>query len=270
MQNSEWVRGFRTGSAGMPRLVCFPHAGGSAGYYLRFAQLLAGEVEVLALQYPGRQDRRGEPFIPSVPELAAEISDVLADRQAGRYAFFGHSLGAVLAFEVARELERRIGRGPARLFASGRRAPSCSRDSREENVHLRDDAGVLAELRRLDGTDLSWLQDPELVELFLPAIRSDYQAIETYEYVPGPRLRCPITVLTGDRDPRTTLDEARAWEAHSAPGFDLRVLSGGHFFITDHWPVLAGLVRAELVAGAVTPENRSASGSTERTSERAR
>lgn len=240
---SKWVRCFRPLPAGTPRLVCFPHAGGSAGYFFRLAQLLAPQIEVLAVQYPGRQDRRSEPQLESIPELARAVTGALGGRLTGRYAFFGHSLGAVLAFEVARALEQRPGGGQQRLFASGRRAPSRVRP---ENVHLRDDPGVLDELRALEGSEPAWLSEPELVELFLPTIRGDYKAIESYRCVPGPPLRSPITVLTGDRDPRTTMDDARAWETHSAPGFDVRVFRGGHFFVADHWPAVADLVRAEL------------------------
>jgi surfactin synthase thioesterase subunit len=117
-----------------------------------------------------------------------------------------------------------------RLFASGRRAPSAYRD---EKVHLRDDPGILAEVRMLNGTASSLLSNDELMRATLPALRADYQATETYSCTPEITVNCPISVLVGDSDPRTTIDEANAWAQHTSGSFDLQVFPGGHFFLTD-------------------------------------
>ncbi|MEU8976429.1 alpha/beta fold hydrolase [Streptomyces monashensis] len=240
-----WIRRFRPSPEAAERLVCFPHAGGSASFYLPVAAALSPGVEVAAIQYPGRQDRRHEPGPASVAELADQVSAALADWDDDRpVTFFGHSMGAVVAFEVTRRIER-TGSGPVRLFASGRRAPSRVRD---EHVHTLDDDGVIAELRALAGTDAQVLQDEELLRMVLPAIRSDYRAVETYRSAPGATVRCPVTVLTGDADPRTSLEEARAWSEHTESEYDLRVFSGGHFFLSERPAEVLAVLREHFTA----------------------
>lgn len=238
-----WVRRFHPADHDAPTLVCFPHAGGAASYFFTMSAQLSPTVRVLALQYPGRQDRRKEPFADSIPKLADGIFDALSPRVEGTFALFGHSMGAILAFEVARRLERRAGVSPALLFASGRRAPSTVR---EENVHLRDDDAIVAEMKRLSGTDAGVFDDEELIRLVLPTMRADYRAIETYQGQADAVVGCPITVIVGDADPKTTVDEAAAWESHTSTGFDIRVFPGGHFQLADRWPEIASIVSAAL------------------------
>jgi pyochelin biosynthetic protein PchC len=240
-----WIRRFRPATPGTVRLVCFPHAGGSASFFHPLSTVLAPGVEVLGVQYPGRQDRRHEPGLTSMGDLADRAAEELIAYTDSPLAFFGHSLGAVLAYEVALRLEESTGQPLDRLFASGRRAPSRYR---EDRVHLRDDAGILAEVRLLSGTDASLMGDPELVRMILPAIRGDYTAIETYRHTPGRLLSCPVTALTGDADPRTTVDEARAWSEHTTGDFDLSIFPGGHFFISARAADVTRVVAAHLTA----------------------
>lgn len=225
-----WIRRFFPSSEAAVQLVCLPHAGGSAPFYRPVAQALHPDVEVLAVQYPGRLDRRLEPMIDNLPDLANAVCAALMPSIDRPFAIFGHSMGATLAFEVALRLER-AALDPLRVFVSGRRAPSAFRD---ERVHLRDDDGMVAELRALSGTDQRVFGDEELLRLVLPAIRNDYRAAETYRYTPGPRLRCPITALAGDRDPKATHDEVVAWETHTDAGFDAHMYPGGHFYLIAH------------------------------------
>lgn len=185
---------------------------------------------MLAIQYPGRQDRRGEPCVDDLRTLADMIVPRLRrwlDRPA---ALFGHSMGATLGFEIALRLEAQ-GVTPLVLFASGRRAPSRVRD---ERVHQRDDDGLIADVRRLAGTDSQMLEDDEMLQMILPALRSDYRAAETYRYRPGPKLSCPIITMVGDNDTQVTVDEAGAWAEHTAGPFDLDVFPGGHFYLNTH------------------------------------
>ncbi|MFE2046290.1 thioesterase II family protein [Streptomyces sp. NPDC059477] len=226
-----WLRRYHPRPDATARLVCLPHAGGSATFYRPVSAGLPDSVDVLCVQYPGRQDRRGEPCATSVQELADRITPLLLPHTDRPLLLFGHSMGATLGFEIARRLERDHGVVPHALFASARRAPSCPRD---ERVHLRDDDGLVAEMRALSGTDAAILDDEELIRMALPAIRADYRAAETYRYEPGPRLRCPVTGLVGDEDPKVTVAEARAWERHTDASFDLRVFAGGHFYLTAH------------------------------------
>lgn len=237
-RTSDWIRRFRPAPEAAVRLICLPHAGGAATFYLPVAQAMAPDVDVLAVQYPGRQDRRHEPCVDDITVLADLITDELLPWTDQPLALFGHSMGALVAFEVACRLEER-GRAPVALFASGRRAPSRRRD---ERFHLASDDELVAEIRRLSGTEQQVLEDEEILHMILPAIRSDYRAVEMYRYRPRPALNCPVIALTGDDDPRVTLEEAGDWAGHTQASFRLRVFPGGHFYLNTH----ATAVMAEI------------------------
>lgn len=227
LDDSLWWRRFHSEPTGRPRLICFPHAGGSATGFHPLSAAMRDRVEVLALQYPGRQDRWQETPFDELLGLATELAAVVSAVR-GPFAFFGHSMGAVLAFEVARQLAASGRPGPTTLFVSGRRAPSCYRD---ERAHLLDDRGLLAEVRSLSGTDDRVFDDEDLIALVLPALRADYRAIETYRYRPGPKLTCPIVALTGSADPRASVEEVSRWAEHSSAAFELNCFDGGHFYL---------------------------------------
>ncbi|MFH8367375.1 thioesterase II family protein [Streptomyces sp. NPDC018031] len=249
-----WVRSFQPVDRAGVRLVCFPHAGGSASFFHPMARSLHPHIGVLAVQYPGRQDRRSEPGVRDIRELARRIAPELVPwSAAGPLAFFGHSMGAVVAFETARELRRLTGRPPVMLFASGRRAPSTVRD---ERLHQHGDEAIIGELRLLNGTDAAIFQDEELVRMVLPALRSDYEAIETYSCAPDVTVDCPVLALIGDRDPRVTADEARAWRRHTTGPFDLEVFDGGHFYLVPHAARIIDRIRARLATAAAVPGHR--------------
>ncbi|MFI1285896.1 thioesterase II family protein [Streptomyces sp. NPDC020858] len=244
-RDGAWLRRFHPAPDAGVRLVCFPHAGGSATFYFPVSGALSRSMEVLAVQYPGRQDRHGEPCVSDIGELADRVVEELLSLDTKPLALFGHSMGATVAYEVARRLEGK-GIKPLRLFVSGRRAPSRTRD---ENVHQRDDTGLIAELKRLGGTNTQSLDDPDVLRMILPAVRSDYKAVESYRHLPGPPLGCPVVALTGDDDPRVTLDEAKAWSEHTVGGFELKVYEGGHFYLNSH----ATAVTEAISAGIAEP-----------------
>ncbi|MFF7459467.1 thioesterase II family protein [Kitasatospora sp. NPDC008115] len=241
-----WFRRYAPSDDAAVRLVCFPHAGGSASYFQPVARALAPKVEVLAAQYPGRQDRYREPCVDDVRALAHLAALALRDRDDRPFALFGHSLGAMVAYEVARHFAAAGDRGPVHLFVSGRRSPT---HHREESVHRLSDEGLIAEVIALGGTNPKILADPEMRGLVLPVLRSDYRAAETYRHGPGAPVRCPVTALTGDADPRTSLEEAAAWEAHAPAGaFELLVFAGDHFFLNDNADGVVTALRDRLSA----------------------
>jgi surfactin synthase thioesterase subunit len=225
-----WIRRYHPAPHAVARLLCFPHAGSAANFYFGASRRLTPQVEVLAVQYPGRQDRHGEPAIGDVTKLVPPIVEAARRWTDRPLALFGHSLGALLAFEVARRLEQE-GVKPVGLFLSARRAAF---DSRPETVHQRDDVGLLAEMRALGGTDDVLLDDEELLREILPMVRSDYRAAETYVYRPGPDVSCPVVAFAGADDPKATPDEIGAWARHTSGGFELRVFPGGHFYLKAH------------------------------------
>ncbi|WP_194910935.1 thioesterase II family protein [Catenulispora rubra] len=226
------------------RLVCLPHAGGAAPFYLEFARTLHPDVDVLAVQYPGRQELWREPVIESLTELADRVAAELVPWCDRPVALFGHSLGALLGYEVARRLAD-AGRPAAALFASGRRAPSVRRP---EIAHLLNDRDLVRELAALGGTDPRVLEDEEVLRLTLPVVRADYRAVDSYRYEPGPPLDCPVTVLTGRDDPQVRPQEAEAWRGHAGGEFEVVTFSGGHFFLVEHSRAVTELVAARLAA----------------------
>lgn len=262
MTDRRWVRNFHPAPEARVRLVCLPHAGGSAGSFLPLSAELSPVVDVLAIQYPGRQDRLREPCTEDIPRLARQVFDAMrpslarplaqqvalpitpqvAQQVAQPVALFGHSMGATVAFELARLMEA-AGVAPVRLFASARLAPS--RNRREPVDSLNDDE-LLAQLRALGGTDQEFLLDDDLMSLALPAIRSDYRAVDRYVCTAAAPLTCPVSVLVGDRDTKVTPAEAGAWREHTRGGFDLSTFPGGHFYLEEHRSTVAALILDRL------------------------
>lgn len=240
-----WVRRFHPADDAATRLLCLSHAGGSASYFFGVSKALSPGIDVLAAQYPGRQDRLREPCLRSVDDLADGLVAALEPLLDRPITIFGHSLGATLGFEVARRLER-AGRPPVALFASGRPAPHRIRP---ERTYLATDPELVANMKKLGGTDTALLDDEDILAMVLPAIRADYTAAETYTYRPGPPLACPVIALTGDRDPKVTVEEADAWREHTSGDFELAVYPGAHFYLNDHVPDILRRIKARSSSG---------------------
>ncbi|GLY35089.1 thioesterase [Amycolatopsis sp. NBRC 101858] len=241
---TRWLKRFHPAAPGAPRLVCFPHAGGAASAFHPLSAVLAPAVDVLAVQYPGRQERHAEPLVDDLFVLADRLADVLAAEVSGPVVFFGHSMGASLAFEVARRL------GPAGLVVSGRRAPSSFPGG---PVPERSDDELLADVRRIGGTDPRVLAHPELLRVVLPVLRNDYRAAESYHHRPGPDVECPVLALFGDSDPRVTEAEARRWGEHTSGPFELKAFPGGHFYLNDNLEEVGGLIGERLTQWTSEP-----------------
>ncbi len=246
-----WFRKFGTDTQGAARagepfeLVCFPHAGGSASYWRGLAVELADDADVLAVQYPGRQDRYREPAVADLHRLADLIAGVLGGSGGRPRVLLGHSMGASLAYEVAVRLSRTPGGGPDLLIVSARRAPSAPEPGWG---WVGDDAALVARVRALGGTDAAFLDDPELRELVLPALRGDYRALATYRGTPGRPLSCPVLALAADGDPEAPVRQVEAWQGHTSGDFRLRVFEGGHFYLSSRVEELAGLIRGGVTA----------------------
>jgi pyochelin biosynthetic protein PchC len=250
-----WIRRFHPRDDAPVRLLCLSHAGGAASFWAPLSAELHPEVEVLAVQYPGRHERRREPALTDVHELAALIVQALSGWIDERpLALFGHSYGAIVGYEVARLLEAGS-RPPLALIASGRPSPTAAHHG--ELLYRAPRQRLVEQLRQFPGGDSPLLDDPDVVEMFLPALRADYQAVETYRHRPGPALGIPITAVVGDADPRVSPQQAAAWGEHTSAGFTLRVLPGGHFYLTSRWTELAAFLADRLRSGEqVRPEPR--------------
>jgi medium-chain acyl-[acyl-carrier-protein] hydrolase len=210
------------------RLICFPFAGAAAGAYRDWPALLPDTVEVLAIQLPGREDRlREEPFTTMEPVVRA-LGQVLRPYLDLPVALFGHSGGALLAFEVARALATRAGIA-AHLLVSGHRAAHLP--ARGEPLHALPDGPFLERIAALDGTDPEVFAREELRRVVLPALRADVAMWEGYRYRPGAPLPGPVTALGGDADPLVPEEDLRAWAEHTSAEFRVRVFTGAHFFL---------------------------------------
>lgn len=229
--NANWFRAYRPVSRPRLRLVCFPHAGAGPTAYRTWADLVPMDVEVLAACYPGRQDRFGEPFAPSVDALASAATAALAPLTGTPFALFGHSMGALIAYEVAVRLEQTLDSPAEHVFVSGRWTPDRV-DHR--NLHLADDDTLIAAVRRLGnptggGIDVFAVKD--LRELILPVLRADYRLLSTHrrpEIVP---VSAPLTAYCGDRDPGCGPQDTADWARATTGGFTMKVFPGDHFYL---------------------------------------
>ncbi|MCX2954720.1 thioesterase II family protein [Lentzea sp. NEAU-D7] len=240
VQGDRWSRKFHTTSEEAPHLVCFPYAGGSAGWFARLSAHLAGDVRVSSIQYPGRLDRLHEQPIGDLHVLADEV--VAALDTSRPVSLFGHSMGAVVAFEVARRLQAASVPVP-HLFVSGRSAPHLLRNA---GVHLMSDDDLITVIESLGGVPPGVLRDAELRAMVVPVVRNDYRAIETYRCAPAALITAPITALAGTDDPLVPVPAASEWTRHTTGTFAMHELPGGHFFPVGQWETVAALVRRRL------------------------
>ncbi|MEU1368821.1 alpha/beta fold hydrolase [Streptomyces sp. NPDC005803] len=238
-----WFRTFHPRPGARVRLVCLPYAGGGAGLYRALAQKIAPEIEVVAVQYPGRQDRRAEAPIDDLHALADRIADELAALDGPPVALFGHSLGATIGFEVARRMLPRFPSPVVRLFVSARTAPV---DHRPSGRDFRQDAVLRAWAGRAGDAARQAAADPDLWQLAAPSLAADLMMSETYAARPGAKVTCPVTAVAGTDDRGCGAEHMARWAAHTIGGFEVAEVVGDHYFIDDPSTELCGLLEGLL------------------------
>jgi surfactin synthase thioesterase subunit len=239
-----WLPRSRAPAAGF-RLLCLPHAGAGASVYNAWrAHLPQERVAVVPLQPPGREMRFREPPFTAVEPLVEELSEALAPWLEPPYALYGHSLGALVAFELARSLRRAGARAPVGLLVSARPAPQLPR--LRPAAHLLPDARLVEELEALGGIPQEVALDEALLDFLLPLLRADLEVNEDYVYRREPPLDIPITAFAGRADPRVPAGELEPWREQTRAGFRLHVLPGGHFFPFEEPRPMARLIEREL------------------------
>jgi medium-chain acyl-[acyl-carrier-protein] hydrolase len=239
---------------GRVRLLCLPHAGGGASAYRSWSDILPADIEVWAAQLPGREDRIKDPPFVRLPPLVEELTDLLLPHLDVPFAFFGHSMGALVAFELARHLRRRCGWTPAGLVVAAHHAPQLP--DPEPPIHRLPDDHFLAAVQRLNGAPSEALLHPELQSLLLPALRADLAVCETYEYHDEPPLDCPIAAFAAADDARVGRDEMLPWAAQTRGGFTLRMFPGNHFFVASCRELLLQVLASHLAGISSVEDGR--------------
>jgi medium-chain acyl-[acyl-carrier-protein] hydrolase len=240
MMANSWITCLKSNPHALFRLFCFPYAGGAASAFYTWPDGLPREVQVCPVQLPGRESRLEEPPFTRLSPLVQALARAIRPYLDVPFAFFGHSLGALISFELARRLEPT----PRHLFVSGRRAPQIP--DRASPIHQLPEIEFVEEIRRLNGTPEGVLQSAELRQLFLPLLRADFAVHETYVYAAGVPLDCPITAFGGRQDSSVSREALGAWRAQTRRSFTLHMLPGDHFFPHSSRALLLRTLSQEL------------------------
>ncbi len=225
------------------QLFCLPYAGAGASAYHRWPAAIGPDVEVLAVQLPGRENRIAEDPDFDLGELAGAI----ADRAAGPFALYGHSLGGRYAFEIVRHLHRTGGPLPVRLYVGGCRAPHIRASGPFDGLSRVDDAELLRRVAEGGGLSEAVLAEPELVELLVPVLRADFRRLDDYVFAEGRPLPVPVVAFAGRADRAVPLADVEAWDRHAGAGLTVHRVDGDHFFL-NHPGEVAGLLARDLLA----------------------
>jgi medium-chain acyl-[acyl-carrier-protein] hydrolase len=239
-----WLAYHKSNARAAVRLFCFPYAGSGALIYRSWPNELPKQVEVCPMQLPGRGGRIMEPCYTNLSQLVEDAMHVLLPYLDMPFAFFGHSMGALVSFELARRLRARHGLEPIHLFASGRMAPQLP--PREPPSYNLPEPEFIEKLRTLNGTPREVLEHPELMQLVAPIVRADFEAIQTYVYTPDAPFNFPLTVFGGLQDFEITREDLEGWREHAGASFKLRMLPGDHFFLHSSQQLLIRTLTQEL------------------------
>lgn len=226
------------------RLFCFPYAGGGVTAFRTWPDYLPHNVEVQTLEMPGREAQLRLPGFVRIEPLVAAIGDAIKDYMDPPFVFFGHSMGALVSFEVARLLRREDATQPRALFVSGRRPPQLPIEPPTYNL---PEDEFIEELRTMGGTPEEVLSHPELLTLLLPTLRSDFELCQTYSYTEAPPFNFPITAFGGLNDQFVPREEMDKWREQTTGPFQLRMFPGDHFFLHSSQALLLQMLSRDLV-----------------------
>lgn len=241
---SSWVRIFKPQRDAVLRMFCFPYAGGGAQGFAKWPANLPESVELCALQLPGRETRMRELPLSSADSLVSAMMPALLPLMDKPFVLFGHSMGAIVAFELARRLEEVHGIVPECLIASARVAPHVAIP--RPPINRLAQAEFIDGLKSMNGTPKEILEDEGLMALISPMLRADFAVHEEYVYSPGPPLLCDILAFGGLQDSEAGRAGVGAWSDYTAKKFALRMVPGGHFFIQSAQSLFLRMLSTEL------------------------
>ena len=242
-----WLPNVRADNGVRLRLFCFPYAGGGAGIFKDWPSLLSRQIDVCPVQLPGREQRLRELPYTRLSLLVRAIHHSLSPLFKEPFALFGHSMGALIAFELARRLSNEQKCNLHYLFVGGHRAPQIP--DREPPLHVLSDEAFIQRLRNYSGTPEMVLEHPDFIKVFLPLLRADFAVCETYQYLEGEPLSCPLSVFGGIEDHDVWQDDLSAWAKQTQGLFKKTMLPGNHFFLHAAQAELLGIVEKDAMLG---------------------
>lgn len=244
MERNPWMSCARLSPKVRLRLFCFPYSGAGASVFYGWSAVLPPAIEVCPMQLPGRENRLMDPPFAQLPPLVEAAGKALLPYLDKPFAFFGHSLGALVTFELARLLRRDHALRPVKLFVSGHSAPHIP--DTEPPIHNLPQTEFLERIRGLNGMSEAVLENAELMELLVPILRADFSICETYAYRDGTPLDCPISALGGLQDRHVSRADLEGWRQHTSASFSLRMFPGGHFYLNSQRALLLQTVARDL------------------------
>lgn len=243
MAPSRWFPYLKRSPQARVRLLCLPHGGGAASAFRRWSTLLPPTVEVWAAQPPGRETRFSDPLLRRVEPWVEALREAFREALDLPYAVFGHSLGAIIGYELSRRMEAAGLPAPVHFFASGREPPD---QLQQQLTYQLPEAAFLEQVKALEGTPPELFAQRELLALLLPILRADFEAYETYAHRPGPPLSCPLTALGGRDDRTVSVAQLEAWAPFSQRFAGAVVFPGGHFFLQSEEASVTRLIQERL------------------------
>jgi medium-chain acyl-[acyl-carrier-protein] hydrolase len=242
---NNWLSPFTANPQARLRLFCLPFAGEGASLFRQWQVLLGPQFEIVRVQLPGRENRLPEPAYIDLSELVRVLSEILLPLLNKPYAIFGHSMGALIGFELAQRLTGEYDLPPEALLVGGCRAPHLVNPY--PAIYNLPESEFLAEFQQRYGPlPLQLINNPELLRIFLPILRADLALVETYSYQAKPALSCPILAYCGAEDRVAAYFDMAAWQDYNQARFKLQKLAGGHFFIKTNPPALLKAVKTDL------------------------
>lgn len=232
LEYQTWIRQPKRNPNPKLRLFCFPYAGGGASLFRLWHEHLPGEIDICPVQFPGRESRIREPLFEALNPLIEKLTEVLSPAFDIPFAFFGYSLGALIAFELSRRLRKTKNILPAQIIVAACPAPHLP--EAHAPIHELPREKFIRSLREMDGTPEAVFLDPELIDFFLPLLRADFKIYETYQYWPEAPLECPLSAYGGLADDSVTSEAIQAWEEHTSASFIRRMFPGNHYFFKEN------------------------------------
>ncbi|CBL45117.1 Thioesterase type II [gamma proteobacterium HdN1] len=244
ISRDKWFQVPKPNGTANARLFCFSYAGGNASAYREWYKYLPEGVELCNIQLPGRGSRFKEASYTSLNTLLDGLETAIVPYLDKNFSFFGHSMGAQVAFELARRLQSKGQSTPDYLFVSARKAPQIPLKRRP--LHQLSEKEFRSEIERLNGTPKEALENPELMDLISPILRADCKAVETWDYHPSEPLNIPIVALGGVLDQHVSIDELEKWADVTKGPFEIQLFSGDHFYIHQATDALMNMVSRKL------------------------